>query len=190
VFKTKKIKEKSCKSCRIKFVPTRPLQVVCSPGCAYSLVMKNKEKEKKKEVKDWNKEKRERKDKLKTLSDYEAEARKVFQKWIRERDKNLPCISCNKSTSKIWDGGHLFKAELYSGLMFDERNVHKQCRKCNYYFGGNEAGYKDGLDQRYGPEFVDALEKDKDGKRVYKYSKEELIQIKKTYQKKYNEIKD
>jgi hypothetical protein len=37
------------------------------------------------------------KDKLKTLSDYEKDAKKSFQHWIRLRDKNLPCISCGKS---------------------------------------------------------------------------------------------
>ncbi|MFA9202356.1 MAG: recombination protein NinG, partial [Candidatus Nanopelagicaceae bacterium] len=82
-----------------------------------------------------NKAKKEKsilKEKLKTLSDLEAEAKKSFQRYVRLRDKDLPCISCNNLNTNDWAGGHYFSAGIYSGLMFDERNCHKQCNThCN-----------------------------------------------------------
>lgn len=139
---------------------------------------KKKEKQKFKKIKE----------SLKTLSDYKKEARLVFQKWIRERDKNKPCISCSSNTSNLWDGGHYLKAELYSGLIFNEDNVHKQCRKCNRFLGGNELNYRKGLIERYGVKFVEDLESIADENRVKKYTKEELIEIKKKYQTKLKNI--
>lgn len=122
------------------------------------------------------------KEALKTLSDYEKEAKVVFQKWIRLRDQEQPCISCGIKNNKLWDGGHYFKAELFSGLIFDTRNVNKQCRKCNRYLGGNEIQYRLGMVSRFGLDFVDKLESDSISRRVYKFSKDELIDINKKYQ--------
>jgi hypothetical protein len=79
-------------------------------------------------------------------------------------------------------GGH-FKAELYSGLIFDERNVHKQCRKCNRFKNGNELQYRKGLIESYGVEFVDKLETDSITKKEFTSSQN------RTEQKiKYNDI--
>jgi hypothetical protein len=122
--------------------------------------------------------------KLKTLSDYEAEAKKVFQKWVRFRDKDLNCISCGTTKAKTWHGSHYFSANLYSGLIFDERNVHKSCDYCNVFLHGNLLEYRKGLLSRYGWEFVAKLENISDEKRVYKYTKDELIEIKKKYEAK------
>ena len=103
--------------------------------------------------------------------------------WIRQRDKDSPCISCGVKNTGLWDGGHFFKAELFSGLIFDERNCHKQCRKCNRFLNGNELQYRKGLIERYGESFVSELESISDANRVYKYSKTELIEIKNKYDK-------
>ncbi len=63
-------------------------------------------------------------------------ARVSFQIYIRQRDKDLPCISCNKSDAK-WDAGHYLKAEIYTKLIFNEDNIHKQCSYCNLQLAGN-----------------------------------------------------
>jgi hypothetical protein len=122
--------------------------------------------------------------KLKTLGQFEAEAKKAFQKYIRLRDDGLNCISCNGNDKDLWDGGHFFKAELFSGLIFDERNCHKQCRKCNRFLNGNELQYRFGLINRYGLQYVEQLESISNQSRVYKYTKDELIEIKKKYEAK------
>lgn len=120
-------------------------------------------------------------EKLKTLGQYEAEAKKSFQKFIRLRDSELNCISCDTPTSDIWDGGHYKKAEIYSGVIFDERNCNKQCRYCNRFLGGNEANYRTGLVKRFGEPYVLELEIYSNETRQHKYTKQELIDIKKFY---------
>jgi hypothetical protein len=104
------------------------------------------------------------------------------------RDKDDPCISCGRYADR-YDGGHYFKAELISGLIFHEDNVHKQCsRPCNKDLHGNEANYRIGLIKKIGEERVRWLEENKDRLREYKYTREELIEIKKKYQKKLKEL--
>ena len=147
----------------------------------------------------WLKEQKEAKEKkafkealrenTKTMSQYEAEAKKSFQHYIRLRDEQDPCISCGTYTSDIWDGGHWFKAEIYSGLIFDERNCRKQCRKCNRYLGGNEINYRIGLVNKFGEEYVKELEIDSFSKRDYKFTKNELIAKKLHYDLKIKEWK-
>jgi len=137
----------------------------------------------------WKEQKKVLKEKVKTLSDYEAEAKKSFQKWVRLRDENLPCISCGTTKDVEYAGGHYFKAEIYSGLIFDERNCNKQCNAyCNKYRDGAQAEYRIGLAERYGKDFVEQLEADSIIKRQYKFSKSELIEIKQKYDLKIKEF--
>lgn len=172
------LKKKACKCCGCQFQPERSLQEVCGYNCAIGLVRIRNQK---KEEKDARKALKDGREKLKTLGQYEAEARKVFQKWIRMRDIADPCISCGRFAER-YDGGHYFKAELYSGLIFNEENVHKQCsRPCNKDLHGNEANYRIGLVKKIGEERVKALEDSKDSLRTYKYTREELIEIKRKY---------
>ncbi len=67
--------------------------------------------------------------------------------------------------------------------MFNEDNVHKQCSVCNDYHSGNLLEYRQGLINRYGLEFVERLEMEKDSGRNYKYTKVELVEIKNKYKK-------
>lgn len=151
------------------------------------LLIKNK-KDFHKSIKVNNKEKKKvLKDKLKTLSQYESDAKKEIQKYVRLRDADLPCISCG-ATDTVFHGGHFYKAEIYSGLIFDERNISKQCAKCNTYLGGNENNYRLGLIQRKGLPFVLQLDADAIKLRDYKYTKEELIDIKNLYKEKIKKI--
>jgi len=146
--------------------------------------LKAKKQVKTKVIREARERKREWKQKHKSIQKLIQEARRPFQKWIRQRDNNRPCISCGNHYADIYDAGHYFKAELYSGMIFDEDNVHKQCRKCNSYLGGNESAYKTGLELRYGKEYVDNLTRKANERRDYRYSREELIEIKTKYQKK------
>ena len=178
-----KIKPRRCKICQVVFTPARQLQGVCGYDCAKAYTAKLKENKAKQEKKIL-------KEKLKTLSEYEADAKKAFQRFIRFRDKELPCISCGNLQTTDWAGGHFYSAGMYSGLMFDERNCHKQCNShCNKFLSGNLLEYRKGLIKRYGIDFVEQLDNVSDSKRNYKYSKDELIAKKLQYDIKYNEIK-
>ena len=131
---------------------------------------------------DHAREHREWKEKNKSIQKLIQDARKPFQQYIRMRDANNKCISCPSVDSDIWDAGHFKKAELYTGMIFDERNCHKQCRKCNVFLDGNEGEYRKRLIEIFGPDWVDKLDDDANARRTYKYSREELIEIKVKYQ--------
>lgn len=153
--------------------------------CAYGHVNDLKEKKAKKE---WNAEKKVIKEKMKTLGDYEKDAKAVFQKWVRLRDAHLPCISCGKVSSR-YDGGHYFDAGTYSGLIFHHWNVNKQCSyNCNKMLHGNKANYRIGLVAKIGEDNVKWLEENKDRLRNYKFTKEELLKIKFIYTQKIKEL--
>lgn len=121
------------------------------------------------------------KDSIKSYAQRLGEAKKVFQKWIRLRDKDKPCISCGSISSTVWDGGHFKKAELYSGVIFHEYNVNIQCGKCNRFLGGNELNYRTGLIAKIGEQAVLNLEHLAEMSRMKKYTNEELEEIKIKY---------
>ena len=181
-----KIKTKKCKQCKEPFVvnPIYPLQWICTPICAIAYQKAGKEKAFTKQCRT---EKKAFYEKNKKLSEYRHEARVEFQRWIRKRDFGLPCISCGCLTAKQWDGGHYLKAELFSGLIFTETNCHAQCSVCNDFRSGNELEYRDGLIVRYGLNYVVELEAIKNVSRNYKYTKQELIDIKELYKQKLKE---
>ena len=180
----KPLKEKKCKGCGQKFAPKTSLQYLCPKYECFKLYDEIRFKKK------CQSEKKEYYQKNKKISEYKEEARKVFQLFIRLRDKEQPCISCNCKTAKQWDGGHFLKAELFSGLIFVEENCHKQCSVCNDYKSGNELEYRDGLIARYGINYVETLEATKNDNRQYKYTKQELIDIKNYYSLKVKEAQN
>lgn len=178
-------KPKKCKQCKKEFVPFRSTERVCSIGCAFTVakmaIREDVEKALSKKMKDL---KANYKVKHKSLSEYEAEAKTAFQRWIRERDSELPCISCGNPKAADWAGGHYFAAGQYSGLIFDETNCHKQCNTyCNMHLSGNLLEYRKGLIKRYGIEYVEIMEEKSNRLRNYKYTKSELIELKKKYSK-------
>ena len=182
-----KPKKRKCKVCSNYFEQYNSLISWCSPKCGFEL---SQSKLKEKESRDWKQRKKTLKEKTKTLSQYESEAKKSFQHWIRLRDKDLPCISCNQHNTKDWSGGHYFPAGIYSGMIFNEKNCHKQCNShCNMFLSGNLLEYRKGLIKRYGEDYVNNLESLSDSKRVYKYTKQELIAIKLKYDIKIKELK-
>jgi hypothetical protein len=140
---------------------------------------------KKKVAREYKKKDRIRKEEFrednKSIRQLINEARIPFQKFIRMRDANHACISCGLAISALWDAGHFYKAELYTGLIFDEDNVHKQCRKCNTYLGGNENNYRIRLIAVKGREFVEALDAKSDAARLHRYTKDELREIRNKY---------
>jgi hypothetical protein len=177
------MKPKTCKVCREKFAPTKPMQSVCGPLCALSLARSKRAKaEKVAQVKD----RRDTKAKLQTLktkSDWTREAQAAFNGWVRARDAGLPCICCGRtssgtSTGGDWDAGHYRSRGSAPHLRFDERNVHAQLKQCNRYDSGNVVGYRMGLIARIGLAAVEALEADQASR---KFSVEELRAIKAKY---------
>lgn len=173
-------KYRPCPICKTPFAPARLAQAVCSPKCAIEF---NKPKQIKARIKEYRPQ-------TEKLSDLRKRARDLFQKWIRQRDAKLPCISCDKEVAQQFDGGHYLKAELYTGLIFDEDNCHKQCSYCNDYLKGNVIEYRKRLINRIGLCKVEDLEARADKSRVYKFSRLELLGIADTYRDRLKELKE
>jgi hypothetical protein len=174
----KEIKQKLCKDCKQEFKQYNTIQVRCV-DCAIKKGNLTTVKP------NYAKIKREKLDSLDTKKQTYVKKvnaiKLIFQKWIRERDKNEPCISCGSLTSIIWHAGHFYKAENYSGLIFDEHNCRKQCKKCNVFLDGNQLEYYNRLKEKFGTDYMEQLRLDAYLTKVKTYSEEELEDIKQKY---------
>lgn len=95
--------------------------------------------------------------KAKTLPKLKAELQMVFNSYIRERDKDKPCISCGQY--KPLQAGHFYTVKQYDGLRFDEDNVHGECAYCNLFDGMHLLKYAENLKLRIGKERFAELER-------------------------------
>ena len=105
-------------------------------------------------------------------------AQKVFNKWIRERDRDRGCISCG---SEVTEAGHYLSQGHHSAFRFNEVNTNGQCTRCNRFLHGNLINYRIGLVRKYGEEKVLMLENSRN--RLKKWSRFELEEIIKIYTK-------
>ena len=186
----KQPKQKKCRYCGTFFIPYKSTIKNCNDlTCIKAFIEENQSKIERKTIQRKKEHKKALKESLMSISELEKQAKTVFQKYVRLRDKDLPCISCGKLNCKDWAGGHYFPAGVYSGLIFDERNCHKQCNShCNMYLSGNLINYRIGLIKRFGEDFVNELESEANEKRNYKYTRDELKEIKENFQGKINEL--
>ena len=126
----------------------------------------------------------------------------IFNKYVRLRDNGLPCISCARTDEEIdysgvggkWDCGHYKTRGAYPELRFDERNAHRQCKKCNggsgkYSRAGRSVkeGYDIGLLERVGQEVFDWLNGPHEPK---KYTLEDLKELQVLYKHKIKELEE
>ena len=176
----KQPKPKKCKNelCKKLFTPTvSTTQVTClNWECA---VEYDKQKRAKKVKKEHTVAKREYK--LNHKATQTNLAQKAFNRYIRLRDSNLPCISCGTTNHVIYCAGHFRTRGAVPALRFDEFNVNKQCNKrCNLELSGNIAGYRDGLIAKYGQDKLEWLEGHHEPK---KYTADDYVEIKLKYLK-------
>jgi len=188
--KKKTIRPKKCRVCKELFTPFSSLAKACSVTCSLKLI--NNEK-----VKEFNKETRRLKNGIKSLNDWIADAQVFFNRYIRLRDGELPCISCGRvkvewTRGGEWDCGHYKSRGAFPELRFEELNAHKQCKSCNggsakFAKKGHTVGqdYEDNLIKKIGPENVEWLNGPHEPK---KYTIEDLKELKKTYQDKIKAI--
>lgn len=178
------------KACGVVFTPSRSFQCWCSPDCAVSIAAAKKEKAEQRQRSEQRKKDRETRDRLKTRSDWMKDAQREFNRFIRLRDRNLPCICCGRvlpanAVGGGYDAGHYRSVGSAPHLRFDEDNVHAQRKDCNRYGSGRAVDYRIGLLDRIGSERVSALEADQTPR---KYTIEELKQIRDTYRAKAREL--
>jgi len=149
-----KLGKRKCKECGEPFQKVSPLQSVCSVQCAsnraYKLNKAKREKELKAKVKGMKSE-------IMTRGEWIKLLQATFNTYIRLRDKDLPCVSCGKTNVEEFHAGH-FVATTYQYHRFNEKNVHKQCSKCNTHLRGNLIPYRIELIKRIGLEEVEYIE--------------------------------
>ena len=182
------MKDKKCRNCKELFTPHNPLQIVCGYSCSIEL---SKARMETKKAKAWAKEKKERKEALKTREDYFQETLKAFNTFIRARDFDKPCISCDaKAGTYKLTSGHFYPQGTYRNIALDERNANGQCwYNCNKNKSGNLLEYRPRLIKKIGLEEVEQLDIDAQQK-VGKQSIEELKELKQLYKDKISELEN
>jgi len=102
----------------------------------------------------------------------------VFNRWIRNRDKEKGCISCG---SEVTEAGHYYSQGHHSALRFNEVNTNGQCTRCNCFLHGNLINYRNGLWSRYRSEQLNVLDAVGTRNSYKKWSRFELEEIIKHY---------
>lgn len=82
----------------------------------------------------------------------------AFNAYVRERDKDRPCISCGRFHEGKYDAGHYRTVGGNPELRFEELNCWKQCQPCNRHLSGNIVNYRKSLLEIIGEEKLDWLE--------------------------------
>ena len=184
----KQPKPKTCRNaaCSIKFVPQRLGQAVCSPACALATKDVNQQKARKSLAQVERREIKVRKEKLKSRADHLKDTQQAFNAWVRERDAELPCISCGRHHQGKYDAGHYRTVGSNPALRFEPLNCHRQCSPCNTQLSGNIVNYRIALVKRIGAEAVDWLEGPHEAK---KYTVDELKAMTADYRAKTRELK-
>jgi hypothetical protein len=184
----KKPIKRTCKNCSIKFTPQyNAVQEVCNFSCAIELKKKRDAKKKTKEPVDF--EAMEKRVNQPTREDEFQKTLKAFNSFIRARDKNRPCISCDKPAGAYrLTSGHFYPQGTYRNIALDERNAHGQCwYNCNKNKSGNLHEYRPRLIVKIGAEAVEQLDKDAQ-QLVAKYSIPELKELRAHFKQKTKEL--
>lgn len=186
-------KSKTCRTCREKFTPIHPLSVVCGIACAIEHGKRVTAQQKAKAQRQERAQDKVKRQALKTIPQLKAEAQKVFNQYVRERDlaAGHGCICCGQyatATALAQPGGaydacHYRSRGSADHLRFDERNVHLGLKDCNTW---GHHDYRGGLIRRIGLEAVEALEADQRGR---KWTREYLEGIKSKYRQKLRDLR-
>lgn len=187
------MKRTHCPHCKGKLEQGQRIHPHCIDGYAEAQAEKAKRKADKQaraEAKVQRAEIKRRKEAAKKIPQLIKEAQREFNRYIRLRDAGKLCICCgaplgDRAVGGLFDAGHYRSVGSASHLRFDEDNCHGQRKVCNRYGAGRAVDYRIGLIARIGLERVLALESNN---RPRKWTREELIEIKREYRAKLKEI--
>lgn len=147
---------KYCKSCKI----IRAFEMQKEMRLRSFERLKNKTKKLKKKTKQ------------KTLAQWKKTTQRVVNKFIKDRDEKLTCISCNKP---ITDAGHYVPQGSSGVLRYHPDNINGQDVSCNRYKSGNLIEYRVNLVKKIGEDRVKWLEENRN--QIHKYTREQLVEI-------------
>ncbi len=185
--KGKQPKPKACIICSPEFLPWSSTQKVCSPTCA---AIHGKEVECMKLKREHRKQERlqrddlrQRREKLKTKSDWNKEAQVAVNRYIFWRDYGKPCISCGRQLNYGVRGGAVDASHYRSRgaapwLRFNVFNNNASCVPCNRDLSGNPIPYRINLIEKFGLQRVERIEYDNT---VRKFDIEYLKRVKEIF---------
>lgn len=124
--------------------------------------------------------------KEKTVPQLLKRAQEVFNAYIRKRDQDERCISCQKGA--VENAGHYLPAGSYTAYRFNEENVHGQCIHCNKYLHSNAVWYRRNLVKKIGADRVEFLEGSAERRKAHKWSRTELLALIEYYNNKIKQI--
>lgn len=178
-------KPKKCPICSTEYIPRSSLQKVChNYKCAIAYNKKRDEKNaarnKRKQERLQKSELKQRKDRLKTASQWNKEAQAAVNKFIYWRDYGRPCIACGRPLNYGVRGGAVDSSHYRSRgaapwLRFNVFNNHSGCVRCNRELSGNLIPYRHNLIEKIGLQRVERIEHDNT---VRKFSIEYLKRVK------------
>ena len=148
----KKPKVRKCLNCREYFQPKEQGVTTCSVDCAILYGKSNFTKQAKRKKAQAKKDHYEN-DKATLMK----KAQFQFNKYIRLRDRNEPCISCGHTGNRQRHAGHFMPVGSNGHTRFDEANCHSQCSICNNHKSGNLSEYEPNLVRKIGQKEVDRL---------------------------------
>ncbi|HEY7867374.1 MAG TPA: recombination protein NinG [Psychromonas sp.] len=183
----KPVKPKKCKICKTQFMPFTTTAVVCGFRCAEHYAKQSRER------KEASLKRAERVKTKKSIQDAQPKsywlkkAQFQFNKYIRIRDANHPCISCNRWHTGQYHAGHYRSVGSAPHLRFNELNCHRQCSVCNNHLSGNQINYRKELINKIGLGAVEALEANQEAKH---YTIDDIKEITEIYKQKIKELEN
>ena len=181
--------KRRCAACKAYFKPTRefPGTVAwCSDTCGTALAFKRLPAARAKIQREARAKHRERKEAVKTRSQWLKEAQSAVNAYVRQRDSHLPCVSCGRFHDGQYHAGHYRSVGSAPELRFNTHNIWRQCAQCNSHLSGNLIKYRAELINRIGLELLDWLEGPHKAKH---YSIDDLKAIKAEYKDKLKALK-
>lgn len=146
---------RKCKICEERYEPKyTSFQKTCNEvACILAWGKKQKEKE---QVAKAREKRRKARDNDKPF--WIKKTQTLFNRYIRERDRGKPCISCGRVMTGQIHAGHYRSVGGHPELRFEELNCHAQCAQCNNWKSGNLTEYRSNLIKKIGLEKVEWLE--------------------------------
>ena len=159
--------KRKCAICKKPALYLKGLAAFCSAKCGTELSLQLLEKGRLKKEKASAKDHRAAKASLRdTVPIWTKKVQVIFNRYIRLRDSERPCVSCGKTEKQVnhslrggaWDCGHYRSVGSAPELRFEPLNAHKQCKKCNSFQSGNHVEYRFGISARLTKEQLAWLE--------------------------------
>lgn len=175
-----KLKKKKCRICKAEFMPRNSMQILCGIKCAVTYATTMRTKEEMKIEKEKKKMRRAEKQIFSQDLRWWLDKTQIdCNAYIRERDRDDPCISCGTTADVQYCAGHYRPRGKNSVLRFSPLNIHKQCnRNCNLAKSGNLTAYRPRLIEKIGLDMVEWLDSNHETKR---WTIDELKELRKSF---------